>query len=104
MNAKYELLKTLEELKKKQENIVAINIKLYDDIYRDNVVVTVKTIEDIDKLDVEYDNGYGSQYLYGLVLFDDGTWLSRCEYDGSEGWEYNHPITKEYVNEYFGEK
>ena len=30
----------------------------------------------------------------GLVLFDDGTWLSRYEYEGSESWEYNHPISK----------
>lgn len=98
MNAKHELLETLQDINKTKENIVAINIKLYSDIYGKNVVARVKTTDDIDELDVNYDDGYGTQYLYGLVLFDDGTWLSRDEYDGSEAWNYNYPITKEYVD------
>ena len=104
MNAKYELLETLQEINKTKENIVAINIKLYSGILEKFIVVRVKTIDDIDKLDVNYDVGYGAQFLYGLVLFDDGTWLSRYEYDGSECWEYNHPITKEYVDDFFGKE
>ena len=38
---------------------------------------------------VECDNGHGSQKLEGTIVFNDGTWLSRGEYDGSEWWEYN---------------
>lgn len=35
-----------------------------------------------------YDNGFGSQELYGYIWFNDGSWLERAEYDGSEWWEY----------------
>jgi hypothetical protein len=43
----------------------------------------------MESLDLEYDNGYGGQELFGFVWLEDGTWLSRGEYDGSEWWEYN---------------
>tara|TARA_R100000908_G_C3670931_1_gene93854 strand:+ start:174 stop:599 length:426 start_codon:yes stop_codon:yes gene_type:complete len=42
--------------------------------------------EFLDKLNVVYDCGYGGQELFGTVWLHDGTWLSREEYDGSEGW------------------
>lgn len=45
--------------------------------------------EGIAKLDFEYDAGFGGQELYGTVVFADGTWLTRGEYDGSEWWEYH---------------
>lgn len=45
--------------------------------------------EFLSSLDFEYDNGYGIQELYGTVWLEDGTWLSRSEYDGSECWEHN---------------
>lgn len=36
----------------------------------------------------EYDNGHGSQEIASdlIVYFNDGSWLERCEYDGSEWW------------------
>ena len=42
--------------------------------------------------DFDYDSGWGSAKINtGLVIrFDDGTWLSRGEYDGSEWWEWNY--------------
>lgn len=40
-------------------------------------------------LDFEYHNGYGGQNLFGVIWYEDGTWSSRGEYDGSEWWEYN---------------
>jgi len=43
----------------------------------------------IEKLDIDYHNGYGSQELYGTIWYTDGTWSTRWEYDGSEGWEYH---------------
>jgi hypothetical protein len=43
----------------------------------------------LKKLDFSYDNGYGTQMLYGIVWFDNGAWLSRGEYDGSEWWIFN---------------
>jgi len=39
-------------------------------------------------LDREYDDGFGGQELDGTIVFKDGTWLERGEYDGSEWWEY----------------
>jgi len=45
--------------------------------------------EFLDKIDVVYDCGYGSQELFGTVWLHDGTWLSREEYDGSEGWVHH---------------
>lgn len=40
----------------------------------------------------EYDDGYGAQEIpFDLVImFKDGTWLEREEYDGSEWWVYMH--------------
>lgn len=43
----------------------------------------------------QYDSGYGLQELFGDVVFKDGTWLSRGEYDGSEWWHYNIKPTYE---------
>jgi hypothetical protein len=42
--------------------------------------------EFMSKLDFDYDDGYGSQYLDGTVWLENGTWLERGEYDGSEWW------------------
>lgn len=44
---------------------------------------------------INYDNGYGSQELFGTIVFKDGTWLERGEYDGSEWWEYRKLPTEE---------
>jgi hypothetical protein len=39
---------------------------------------------------IEYSLDWSSgQELYGTVWLEDGTWLSRGEYDGSEWWEHN---------------
>lgn len=37
-----------------------------------------------------YDNGYGSAEVAQdlVIVFWDGTWLERYEYDGSEWWEH----------------
>ena len=51
----------------------------------------------LESLNFEYDAGYGSQELYGIIWLENGTWLLRGEYDGSEWWNYNilPPILKE---------
>ena len=52
----------------------------------------------IDFLDeIEYDNGYGGQELFGRILTNKNSWLERGEYDGSEWWEYRTIPTKEDV-------
>ena len=38
------------------------------------------------ELNFEYDSGFGIQELSGTIWFDDGTWATRGEYDGSEWW------------------
>ena len=43
----------------------------------------------LDKIDFDYDNGYGTQNLYGVVWYEDGTWSDRGQYDGSEWWQHN---------------
>lgn len=43
----------------------------------------------MDALDFEYDDDYGTQELHGLIWLSNGNWMSRWEYDGSEGWQLN---------------
>jgi hypothetical protein len=40
---------------------------------------------------IEYDGGYGLEYINTFIniLFNDGSWMERREYDGSEWWEYH---------------
>ena len=45
----------------------------------------LKFLKDLES--INYDSGYGSQELFGIIMFKDGTWLRRHEYDGSEYWE-----------------
>ena len=40
------------------------------------------------ELDFEYDDGYGTQELFGTIWYEDGSWSEREEYDGSECWAY----------------
>jgi len=82
INAKDELLKVLKENNKSVDDIISIGIRIYT---YDN---EPKTINSVDDLDINYNNGYGSQNLYGYVLLKNNTWLERNEYDGSEWWEY----------------
>lgn len=45
---------------------------------------------------INYYAGYGTQQLFGVVVYNDGSWLSRGEYDGSEWWTLNKcPIEEE---------
>lgn len=37
---------------------------------------------------INYDQGYGSQELYGTIWYEDGSWSERYEYDGSECWHH----------------
>jgi len=42
----------------------------------------------LDSIDFPYDNGFGSQKLFGIIWYNDGTWSERGEYDGSEWWAH----------------
>lgn len=55
--------------------------------------------EFLSKIDRFYDNGYGGQELDGMIWYEDGTWTTRGEYDGSEWWEYHEvPEIPDYLN------
>lgn len=43
----------------------------------------------LNKLNFYYDQGYGTQEVFGTIWLMDGTWLSRREYDGSAYWQHN---------------
>jgi len=42
----------------------------------------------LQSLDFVYDAGFGSQELFGIIWYTDGTWSSRYEYDGEEEWAH----------------
>lgn len=54
-------------------------------------------LSQLETLDRNYDSGYGSQELYGTIVFTDNSWLERGEYDGSEWWEDYSLPTREFV-------
>ena len=96
-----ELEDVLENIEKVVSGIKAINIAIINRDYEK--IVHVKRVEDLSLLNVEYDDGYGSQELEGIVLFDDGTWLEREEYDGSEWWRFLATPTIEDVHNFIKE-
>jgi hypothetical protein len=51
-------------------------------------------------LDREYDAGYGGQELYGIIYCEDGIWIDRAEYDGSEWYEvHKYPGLRDIFDE-----
>lgn len=94
LNAKQELLEHIEQRTIKcaivslgYENRKMFHLRVGDD---PNVF--------FDQLDFGYDASYGSQELFGLIWYEDGTWSERGEYDGSEWWEYRSvPNIPEYL-------
>lgn len=40
-------------------------------------------------LDFDYDAGYGTQHVFGTIWFQDGSWATRREVDGSEWWQHH---------------
>lgn len=55
--------------------------------------VLLKGAFDENRLNFTYDDGYGSQEIFGFIVFKDGTWLERDEYDGSEWWDFKSKPT-----------
>ena len=45
---------------------------------------------------IDYDEGFGTQELFGVVVLTNGEWLERGEYDGSEWWEDKSCPKEEY--------
>jgi len=82
VNLLEETLEILKEIGKKPEDINWIGSE--DGEY----VCSWK--EFIKLANKEYDNGYGAQQVARdlVIVFKDGLWLERAEYDGNEWWEY----------------
>lgn len=58
----------------------------------------------LDFLNFSYDEGFGMQYIYGYILFSDGSWLERREYDGAEWWKFMTLPTKESIEDYINSR
>ena len=90
INAKEEFLKIVNDYK-----VIGASISFGDSWSESEErfvlkpLYTKKNFEDFLKfLDREYDSGYGGQKLFGVIFCEDGVWMQRGEYDGSEWWEY----------------
>jgi hypothetical protein len=95
-NAKEELQEILKPYTEKGLDLVCAEITHQSDWGEDTSKIVLKlghTKEQAqafyNQLNFKYNNGYGTQELYGTVLLSYGVWLSRWEYDGSEGWQVN---------------
>lgn len=94
VNIKQELLSHVEGM----YNVKAVQLKLECYIEYQKSVQLFHLPEDYSEtqledflcdIDTTYDNGYGSQMLYGFIWWKDGTWSSRYEYDGAEEWVHH---------------
>lgn len=96
MNAKKEFVNHTQDKKVKCSFLVWEGGYNYETNEYENKLVVLKVNYSesdynafLQQLDYEYDNGCGDQELEGTIWYEDGTWSSRGEYDGSEWWEYN---------------
>lgn len=87
-NAKSEFISTFKDFKVITATIWGVNYE-YKEIYFDlpKGYSNKDYVEFLDKLNFEYDRGFGSQELFGIVACEGGVWYDRGEYDGSEWWE-----------------
>ncbi|WP_456390639.1 hypothetical protein [Hydrogenimonas sp.] len=103
VNAKEEILDTIHAAGKFLEDIAYARICVLDDNF-DKKEVWIFCKHGLQKnlraLDFDYDEGYGAQELFGVVVFTDGSWLERYEYDGAESWVHKRTPTE---IEVFGE-
>lgn len=75
-----ETIEFLEENGKTFEDVLFIQGKDFKVTKENFEIVAKKT---------DYDSGFGAQHVAtDLVLVGDGWWIERCEYDGSEWFEF----------------
>ena len=106
MNLKNEILQDIEKNDKTLDDVLAIKISIGDmDIKEDGTYLNESyenskmKEQDLDVLDFEYNNGYGTQHIFGVILFRDGSWLERFEYDGSEDFVFKKSPSIQEVQE-----
>jgi len=102
MNCKEEFL---SEIYGRELLCAAIRYHKYDYTKEKTVLLPVGfTVVDYERflkeVDFEYDNGWGSQEVFGIIWYTNGLWSERGEYDGSEWWVYKTcpQIPKELMN------
>lgn len=94
MNAQTELLAMLDSTKIGRNPIKCALITFGEDKWEKHrfelhVNYTDQEYQEfMSGLNFDYHDGYGGQIIFGHVWFNDGTWLDRGEYDGSEWWEH----------------
>ena len=95
-NAKKELVEALDDITKQYSVSVKctwITYKDYSETAKVHAYLPVgfnasELSDFLKEIDFDYDDGWGTQEVFGLVWFDDGSWMERGEYDGAEWWEY----------------
>jgi len=106
MNVKEELINFLKRIEKTDQDILCACIGLHNLEGREEASYDrfrmPKNTSSSDLLeslkDLEYNNGYGMQYLFGIIWFKDNTWAKREEYDGSEWWShFQCPLIPEFL-------
>lgn len=96
-NAYDELMQDLKFIGKTTDNILWATLGGYE-IPLKNYLNTMKTIN--------YNSGYGSAEFDedAIVMFDDGSWLERAEYDGSEWWVHKEVPARPRRTRYIAEE
>lgn len=93
INAKKELL---EHIGNSKVEFVKITVKRWN---KEPLQVEGTLEEVLPKLNFKYDDGYGSQELFGYIWYADGTWSDRGEYDGSEWWQHHSCPSRDIIVE-----
>tara|TARA_B110000908_G_C9896522_1_gene289109 strand:+ start:246 stop:542 length:297 start_codon:yes stop_codon:yes gene_type:complete len=92
-NAKEELLNHIEG-----RTVELIRIVHTQGYWMKGAVKIEGSLESVsERLDFEYDDGFGAQYIYGYIWYTDGTWSERREYDGSEWWQHQARPDKDVI-------
>lgn len=79
MNAREELLRHINN---RPVDFVQIE-------WRYKLAVQGTLSEVLPHLDFDYEDGFGSLELYGVIWFADGTWSSRAHDERAEWWEHH---------------
>lgn len=92
MNAREEFLEHISGNRVKCAEI-GIDFNFASKVHYCESIVNLKigyTESDFNKflsdINVEYNAGYGTQFLFGTIWYEDGTWSEREERNGSEWW------------------
>ena len=114
-NASTELQKLIQKVKRKYNaDLLAVDIRLDTSKYglqKNDERIKVKfmmskedkSIEELlSPIDRNYNSGFGTQYLFGVVWFTNGIWATRYEYDGGEWWDLHvYPSLSDFEEEQF---